>query len=303
MVVRRLAVLLSVLALAGCYQQANDSFSTINSATDPLPTDAVNPALQVTPVVIVPEGGASPDPDELVQLQVTGDGVVSATSTLEPIPLPSNATPTVIIISPPLETPTPDVPPPGVLLPTGTPPMLITPQPASQLVLPASTPITGATQGALPPNNGIQTPTQLPSPTSEACTYVIRSGDTLFRIALNNNVPLAQLLALNGLTESSIIQPGQVVQLPNCADGSTNPSLPTPAVVEGNAAPATLESAGGSGAAPGGSQRMHTVASGETLYGIAQRYGVTVQAIINANNLANPDRLSIGQQLIIPVNP
>jgi peptidoglycan-N-acetylglucosamine deacetylase len=75
----------------------------------------------------------------------------------------------------------------------------------------------------------------------------------------------------------------------------------TQAVVDGNSAPATLET-GGSGGNPGivASQAIHTVASGETLYGIALRYGVTVNAIVQANDLANPDRLNLGQQLIIP---
>jgi LysM repeat protein len=39
------------------------------------------------------------------------------------------------------------------------------------------------------------------------------------------------------------------------------------------------------------------------VFTIAQQFGVTTQAIISANNLTNPDRLSIGQQLIIPPAP
>jgi LysM repeat protein len=45
----------------------------------------------------------------------------------------------------------------------------------------------------------------------------------------------------------------------------------------------------------------HTVQAGETLTAIAQRYGVTVQAIVSANNIANPDRVAVGTVLIIPV--
>ena len=46
--------------------------------------------------------------------------------------------------------------------------------------------------------------------------------------------------------------------------------------------------------------QTHTVQAGETLTAIAQRYGVTVQAIIAANDIPNPDRVAIGTQLIIP---
>jgi LysM repeat protein len=45
---------------------------------------------------------------------------------------------------------------------------------------------------------------------------------------------------------------------------------------------------------------VYTVKAGDTLSGIAQTYGVSVQDIVAVNNLANPDVLNIGQELIIP---
>ncbi len=45
----------------------------------------------------------------------------------------------------------------------------------------------------------------------------------------------------------------------------------------------------------------HTVAAGEVLSAIAAQYGVTVDAIMEANELADPNRLEVGQVLIIPV--
>jgi LysM repeat protein len=45
----------------------------------------------------------------------------------------------------------------------------------------------------------------------------------------------------------------------------------------------------------------HTVESGEILSSIARKYNVTVEAIVEANELANPDSLNVGQVLIIPV--
>lgn len=44
----------------------------------------------------------------------------------------------------------------------------------------------------------------------------------------------------------------------------------------------------------------HVVQEGETVYGIAQMYGVTVEAIAAANHLVDPAAISIGQVLIIP---
>lgn len=45
----------------------------------------------------------------------------------------------------------------------------------------------------------------------------------------------------------------------------------------------------------------HVVVPGETLFGIAARYGVSAQAIIEANGIANPDIIRVGSRLIIPL--
>ena len=42
------------------------------------------------------------------------------------------------------------------------------------------------------------------------------------------------------------------------------------------------------------------VQPGETLLAIARQYGVTVEDIMNANGLTDPDRLSVDQELVIP---
>ncbi|MBU1335375.1 MAG: peptidoglycan DD-metalloendopeptidase family protein [Alphaproteobacteria bacterium] len=68
----------------------------------------------------------------------------------------------------------------------------------------------------------------------------------------------------------------------------TNSSVPSLA----SAAPAA------SGAATSGF--THTIASGESLYTIARRYEVTTQALVQANNLSSPDKIVVGQKVIIP---
>jgi LysM repeat protein len=47
-------------------------------------------------------------------------------------------------------------------------------------------------------------------------------------------------------------------------------------------------------------QLVHVVQSGENLFRLALRYGTTVQAIVEANGLANADSVHLGQHLIIP---
>jgi LysM repeat protein len=48
------------------------------------------------------------------------------------------------------------------------------------------------------------------------------------------------------------------------------------------------------------SPRIHVVQPGEYVTLIAQRYGVTPQAILQANNIANPNYIEVGQHLVIP---
>ncbi len=51
---------------------------------------------------------------------------------------------------------------------------------------------------------------------------------------------------------------------------------------------------------PSATPRMHTVKKGETVSGIAQMYGVTVDAILAANPKLNPNLMLIGSMLVIP---
>ncbi len=48
------------------------------------------------------------------------------------------------------------------------------------------------------------------------------------------------------------------------------------------------------------SPRTYTVVAGDTLFVIAQRFGVSLDELVAANGITNPDRLEIGQVLIIP---
>jgi len=53
-------------------------------------------------------------------------------------------------------------------------------------------------------------------------------------------------------------------------------------------------------AGPVRADTIHIVRPGETLSSIARMYGVSVQAIINANGLSNPNLIYVGQRLRIP---
>lgn len=75
-------------------------------------------------------------------------------------------------------------------------------------------------------------------------------------------------------------------------------NLGTPVTItEGSAVSAPEISPTGS-KIPGG--RVHVVQPGDTLWRISRLYGVSIDQIVSANNITNPDFLEAGQELVIP---
>lgn len=141
-----------------------------------------------------------------------------------------------------------------------------------------------------------RTPTPLPSPTATVTPlftptpgppreYKVQPGDTIFYIADIFQTSYVDILAFNGLTENSILKVGQKILIP----------APTPTPTAGPTPPAVTAVF-----SPTPSQIIHIIQPGETLIGIAQRYGVSQQAIMDANQIQNPDQITAGQSLIIP---
>ena len=77
---------------------------------------------------------------------------------------------------------------------------------------------------------------------------------------------------------------------------TVEPSGPTPAPVT-----PVVETMPPSTAQPVSSTKTYIVQSGDTLWALSMRYGCTVDAIAQLNNIANPDLIVVGQVLQIPV--
>ena len=114
-----------------------------------------------------------------------------------------------------------------------------------------------------------------PPPAGECFTYVVQPGDTLYSLALRFGTTVSDIALQNNIVNPSLIFVGQ--QLTICPQGVTPPPPPPPA-----------------GCTP------YTVQTGDTLYSIAIRFGSTVQAIAQANNITNPNLIFVGQKLCIP---
>lgn len=125
-------------------------------------------------------------------------------------------------------------------------------------------------------------------PPGAAGEYVVLPGDTLGRIAARYNTSVRTLSALNRIANPEIIYPGQHLLLPGAMPQTTSDSQPV-------TAPSEVAGVGTTQ-----SMQSHVVIVGETLAQIATRYGTNVQALVSANNIANPSLIYAGQVLNIP---
>ena len=152
--------------------------------------------------------------------------------------------------------------------------------------------IDGSSSGGIPTAtpSGLVTPTAFTPPNADdSCVYTVQSGDTLYRIALRYELNLASLRQSNPQVTGDIIQPGDTLNIPECNSTPSGDSTPQPP-----AAPTVIPTL-----LPAGSQ-TYTVQRGDTLYSIGLQFGVSIAELQQANSLENPDRLSPGDELIIP---
>lgn len=115
---------------------------------------------------------------------------------------------------------------------------------------------------------------------SVPASYRVQSGDTVSTIAARFGLSTAAVLAMNGLSWKSLIFPGQVLALTGPA-AAPAPAAATPAL----AAPAAT---------------TYTVVRGDTVSGIAGRFGVSTKAVLAANGLDSSALIFPGQHLSIP---
>lgn len=94
---------------------------------------------------------------------------------------------------------------------------LTTPGEATPTPSVEATPASSPSESPTPTPSPTESPSPSPSPSGSPevpKTYVVRSGDTLSGIALSLDISMADLIALNGITDPNKIKPGQVLKLP-----------------------------------------------------------------------------------------
>ncbi len=115
---------------------------------------------------------------------------------------------------------------------------------------------------------------QAAPPCQGTVVHTVAHGETMFSIARRYGVTVDAVCAANNIADPARIYAGQRLVIPQSGGAATTP-------------PATA---------------THTVQAGENLYRIALRYGTTVQALAELNNIFDPNRLVVGQTLRVPGN-
>lgn len=104
-----------------------------------------------------------------------------------------------------------------------------------------------------------------PSPSPDYVTYVIQPGDTLSGIAQKFGTTVSALVALNGISNPNLIYAGNTLKVPENENGT----------------------------------QYYTIRPGDTLSGIAQKFGTTVSALASLNGISNPNRIYAGDTIRI----
>jgi membrane-bound lytic murein transglycosylase D len=110
--------------------------------------------------------------------------------------------------------------------------------------------------------------------------HVVRSGDSLWRIAKRHRMDVATLARLNGMSTSDTLRAGQKLVLNARASSNTKKSA---------------------SASAGSRQVSYKVRSGDTLSRIAKVFGVTVGELVSWNGISRNSTLRPGQRLMVNV--
>lgn len=103
-------------------------------------------------------------------------------------------------------------------------------------------------------------------------TYTVKSGDTLSKIANQFGTNYETLARLNNLSNPNRIYVGQTLKV-NGTVNNTQTTVNVPTTTTGS----------------------YTVKSGDTLSGIAAKFGTTYEALAQRNNINNPNEIYVGQ--------
>lgn len=123
-------------------------------------------------------------------------------------------------------------------------------------------------------------------------TYIVKSGDSLSKIAKSKSVSLSSLMMRNNLREKSVLQIGQKLYIPTGTPTSYIKSSVTEAS-QLKPLPSLKNITTAS---------KYKVVTGDTMYGIARKHSISHNLLLTANPNVNHSSLKIGQVISIPTS-
>jgi LysM repeat protein len=127
---------------------------------------------------------------------------------------------------------------------------------------------------------------------ADGIIHIVQPGENLFRIGLAYGIGWQAIMEANGLASTNIYV-GESLIIPVAGSGATTPPAPPP-----DPTPQPTEAA--PDPAPTVGNSTYLIQRGDTLWLIAQRFGVSVGQMLAANNISNPNYIYYGQVLVIP---
>ena len=131
-------------------------------------------------------------------------------------------------------------------------------------------------------------------PAADSTMYIVKKGDTLWTIAQQYNLTVNSILANNNIFNSELISIGQEMKIPLHEGTVAETNIVSQAVIDKN------DSNNNVSQPEKAEPFVYTVKAGDNLWNISRKYGVSVEVIIDVNNLRDKDLLSLGQKLEIP---
>ncbi|MEC1476266.1 C40 family peptidase [Bacillus haynesii] len=156
--------------------------------------------------------------------------------------------------------------------------------PGQKLVIKGSAKSTGSSSGS---SSSSKSSSSTSSSQSSSSTYKVKLGDSLWKIANNLNMTVAELKTLNNL-KSDTIYPNQVLKVKGTVSSGSKPSSGS----------SSSSSSSKTNTSSSSKTTTYTVKPGDSLWKIANSMKVTVQSIREANQLKT-DVLQVGQKLKI----
>lgn len=133
-----------------------------------------------------------------------------------------------------------------------------------------------------------------PAPASKGSgTYVVKSGDTLTKIAREHGITVASLKSANNL-KSDLINGGQKLTIPGAGGGSAPEDKEEATVAGADQIEKLLR--------PEESYGVYTVERGDTLYSLARDFFTSASEIQRLNRLGKSTVLKPGQDLVVPTS-